>query len=133
MFWRSEFFVRFSLQRNTKHLQDLEDACSHFFTVTLFKIIFTHMLYEEDKNSNTFNHLGFCVIIKHIQIGLTVDSSEIHNIYLKLNDNGLFSQLWEYMFTGEGFLWSLGGSRQKQNSFLFGSFLTYLVVSFGRQ
>ena len=103
------------------------------FTDTMFKIIFTHMLYKGDKNLDTFKRLEFCFINKHIQNGLAFDSSEIHNIYLKLNDNGLFSQLWEYMFTGEGYLWSLGDSRQKQNSFLFGSFLTYPVVSFGRQ
>ena len=54
------------------------------------------MLYEEDKNSNTFNHLGFCVTSKHTQIGLTDVTSEIHTIYLELTDTDQFSQSWVY-------------------------------------
>ena len=81
MIWRSEFSSDSLDKEHIKHLQEFDDACLKFYTVTLFKIIFTHMLYEEDKNSNTFNHLGFCVTSKHAQIGLIDVTSEIHTIY----------------------------------------------------
>ena len=61
------------------------------------------MLYEEDENAITFNHLEFCGTFKHAQIGLIDVTSEIHTVYLILTDIYHLSQSWVKNIHWSGF------------------------------